>query len=121
MCLGWGSTWLVSCRGLEPAGAAGVITGDELTQYLVDHAEEGFDIVGVSFDNKEKAWKDAVKTMDLPWHHLSDLKGWQCAAAGIYGINSIPATLLVGPDGKIIANGLRAHQLAEKLAEIFGE
>ena len=26
MCLGWGSTWLVSCRGLEPAGAAGMIT-----------------------------------------------------------------------------------------------
>ena len=26
MCLGWGSTWLVSCRELDPAGAAGIIT-----------------------------------------------------------------------------------------------
>lgn len=26
MCLGWGSTWLVSCRSLDPAGAAGIIT-----------------------------------------------------------------------------------------------
>jgi len=26
MCLGWGSTWLVSCRSLAPAGAAGIIT-----------------------------------------------------------------------------------------------
>ena len=26
MCLGWGSTWLVSCRDLDPAGAAAIIT-----------------------------------------------------------------------------------------------
>ena len=106
----WAS-WCGPCRKEMP----------EVKALYEKYHAKGFDIVGVSFDNKEKAWKDAVKTMDLPWHHLSDLKGWQCAAAGIYGINSIPATLLVGPDGKIIANGLRAHQLAEKLAEIFGE
>ena len=106
----WAS-WCGPCRKEMP----------EVKALYEKYHAKGFDIVGVSFDNKEKAWKDAVQNMGLPWHHMSDLKGWQCAAAGIYGINSIPATLLVGPDGKIIANGLRAHQLAEKLAEIFGE
>ena len=106
----WAS-WCGPCRKEMP----------EVKALYEKYHAKGFDIVGVSFDNKEKAWKDAVQSMGLPWHHMSDLKGWECAAAGIYGINSIPATLLVDPDGKIIANGLRAHQLAEKLAEIFGE
>lgn len=81
--------------------------------------DKGFDIVGVSFDNNKAAWTAAIAKLGLPWHHISDLKGWQCAAASVYGINSIPATLLIGPDGKIIATGLRGEQLSETLAGIF--
>ena len=81
--------------------------------------DKGFDIVGVSFDNNKAAWTAAITKLGLPWHHISDLKGWQCAAASVYGINSIPATLLIGPDGKIIATGLRGEQLSETLAGIF--
>lgn len=81
--------------------------------------DKGFDIVGVSFDNNKAAWTGAIAKLGLPWHHISDLKGWQCAAASVYGINSIPATLLIGPDGKIIASGLRGEKLAETLEEIF--
>ncbi len=81
--------------------------------------DKGFDVVGLSFDNNAKAWKAAIKKMGLPWHHLSDLKGWECIAGKTYGINSIPATLLVGPDGKIIESGLRGEALEKKLAEIF--
>lgn len=104
----WAS-WCGPCRQEMP----------EVKKLYEKYHAQGFDIVGVSFDNKEKAWKDAVQNLKLPWHHMSDLKGWQCKAAGIYGINSIPATLLLDPNGKIIASGLRAHELAEKLAEIF--
>lgn len=82
------------------------------------HAK-GFDIVGLSFDNDKAAWTAAIQKLELPWHHLSDLKGWQSIAASTYGINSIPATLLIGPDGKVIASGLRGEELAAKLEEIF--
>lgn len=82
---------------------------------------KGFDIVGVSLDQDKAAWKGAIKRLDLPWHHISDLKGWKSAATAAYGINSIPATLLVDPEGKIVAFGLRAEGLAEKLQEIYGE
>ena len=79
----------------------------------------GFDIVGVSLDNNKKAWVGAINKMELPWHHISDLKGWQCEGAAVYGINAIPATILFGPDGKVVAAGLRAHELAAKLAELL--
>ena len=57
----------------------------------------------------------------LTWHHLSDLKGWQCVAGEVYGVRSIPHTLLIAPDGKIVAAGLDAEALEQKLEELLGK
>lgn len=81
--------------------------------------DRGFEIVGLSFDNKAEAWKKAIADMQLPWIHLSDLKGWQSVAASTYGIRGIPASLLVAPDGKIVARDLRGEMLGKKLSEIY--
>lgn len=80
---------------------------------------KGFDVVGVSFDNDKNAWAAAVKNLNLPWHQISDLKGWECAASPVYGIMSIPSNILVGPDGTIVASDLREEKLLNKLAEIY--
>lgn len=80
---------------------------------------QGFDILGLSFDQKHDAWTGAISKLGLPWHHLSDLKGWQSLAAQTYGITAIPATLLFGPDGKIVASDLRGEDLVKKLEEIY--
>ena len=82
------------------------------------HAK-GFDVVGLSFDNKADAWKKAINEMGLNWIHLSDLKGWRSIAAQTYGIQGIPASLLVNPKGIIVARDLRGEALGKKLAEIF--
>ena len=80
---------------------------------------KGFDVVGVSFDQKEEAWKKAIAELGLEWHNISDLKGWGCAASAAYGINSIPSNILVGPDGIIVACDLRGEALLNKLGEIY--
>ena len=80
---------------------------------------KGFDVVGLSFDNKADAWKKAINEMGLNWIHLSDLKGWRSIAAQTYGIQGIPASLLVNPIGIIVARDLRGEALGKKLAEIF--
>ena len=84
------------------------------------HAK-GFDVVGLSFDNKKEPWLKAIADKNLSWIHLSDLKGWKTAASEVYGVNSIPDNLLIDPQGKIVARGLRAQGLQNKLKEIFGE
>ena len=84
------------------------------------HAK-GFNIVGLSFDRAKEPWVKAIKEKDLNWIHLSDLKFWQTIAASTYGINAIPASLLVDPTGKVIARDLRGEALGKKLAEIYGE
>ena len=83
--------------------------------------DKGFDIVGLSFDNKKEPWVKDIENLKMPWTHLSDLKGWNTVASEVYGVNSIPDNLLIDPQGKIVARGLRAQGLQDKLKEIFGE
>ena len=84
------------------------------------HAK-GFDVVGLSFDANADAWKAAINRFAMPWANLSDLKGWESAAAKKYKIHSIPDNILIGPDGRIIANGLRGEALLQKLAALLSE
>ena len=83
--------------------------------------DKGFDIVGLSFDNKKEPWVKDIENLKMPWTHLSDLKGWRTIASETYGVNSIPDNLLIDPQGKIVARGLRAQALQDKLKQIFGE
>ena len=82
---------------------------------------KGFQVVGVSFDSQAEAWKKGVADLGLSWPQMSDLKGWKCAAAEVYGVNSIPSNILVDGQGTIVACDLRGDALAAKLAEIYDE
>ncbi len=77
--------------------------------------KKGFGIVGVSLDNDEAKWKEAIKTWGMTWPMMSDLKGWQCEGAALYGVRSIPSTVLIDQEGTIIARNLRGEAIKEKL------
>lgn len=82
--------------------------------------EKGFEIFSVSLDKDKAAWVNAIKQDGLVWvNHVSDLLYWQSQAAQIYGVRSIPATFLIGKDGKIIAKNLRGEALDQALEQIF--
>lgn len=85
------------------------------------YKDKGFDILGVSLDRTEDAWKKAIEQDGLTWKHISDLQGWKSQHAALYSVTSIPQTLLIDPEGKIVQRNLRGEQLGMKLAEIFGE
>ncbi|MEM7037414.1 MAG: TlpA disulfide reductase family protein, partial [Bacteroidota bacterium] len=80
----------------------------------------GFEILGVSLDKSKDKWVQAIAQDGLPWKHVSDLGGWGSKPAQTYGVNSIPATVLVDKEGKIAARNLRGPALEKKLEEIFG-
>ncbi|MGC9341832.1 MAG: TlpA family protein disulfide reductase, partial [Bacteroidales bacterium] len=84
-----------------------------------DYKDKGFDIFGVSFDNSRENWLKAIDDDKLTWHHVSDLKGWGSAAGKLYGVNSIPHTVLLDPEGVIKAKNLRGDALKEKLDELL--
>ena len=106
----WAS-WCGPCRRENP---------NVVAAYKKYH-DKGFDVLGVSLDRTKDRWLQAIEKDGLIWHHVSDLKGWKNEAAALYGVRSIPATVLLDKEGKIIARNLRGPQLDAKLAEIFGE
>lgn len=80
---------------------------------------KGFEIVGVSLDNKKEAWLKAIEQLEMNWPQLSDCKGWANEAGRLYGVKSIPCTILVGPDGVIIGDNYRGDALSNKLEELL--
>lgn len=106
----WAS-WCGPCRAEMP----------NVVEAYEKYHTKGFDIVGVSFDSDKDAWLKAITDLKMPWHHISDLKGWGNAASVLYGIKAIPASLLIDPQGNIAARDLRGEALQQKLAEVFGE
>ncbi|MFN5889191.1 MAG: redoxin family protein [Bacteroidota bacterium] len=106
----WAS-WCGPCRKENPFNVA----------LYNKYKDKGFEIYGVSLDQDPNRWAAAIEKDGLTWKHVSDLKGWGSSAGQLYGIRSIPATVLLDSNGKIIAKNLRGEELADKLREIFGQ
>jgi peroxiredoxin len=82
--------------------------------------DRGFTVFGVSLDRNKKDWLKGIEEDKLTWTHVSDLKFWQSEAAKTYNITGIPFSLLLDPNGVIIAKNLRGRALHEKLEEVLG-
>lgn len=104
----WAS-WCPPCREEMPNVVAAYNT----------YHNKGFDIVGISLDHDNDAWTKAINDLNLSWHHLCDFGGWDSPAAKAYGIQSIPASRLFDPTGRVIATDLRGEELQNCLAKIF--
>jgi peroxiredoxin len=82
---------------------------------------KGFTVFGVSLDRSKNDWMMAIKQDGLTWTHVSDLKYWQSAAAKTYNITGIPFSVLLDPNGVIIAKNLRGPALDRKLEEVLNK
>ena len=104
----WAS-WCGPCMGEVPY----------LKQAYAAYHDRGFEIYGVSFDNNEQKWLDAIRDNGMNWVHVSDLNGFDNPAARDYAVQGIPSNFLLDKKGTILATNLRGEALAEKLAELF--
>lgn len=104
----WAS-WCAPCRKELP----------NVKRVYEKYKNKGFEILGVSLDKDRDTWLEAIDKEGLKWPQVSDLKFWQSEACQTYAVQSIPYTVLVDKEGKIIATDLRGADLDKKLAEIF--
>lgn len=104
----WAS-WCGPCRAENP---------NVLKEYN-KYKDKNFTVLGISLDDNAERWEKAIEEDGMPWTQVSDLQGFKNKVSSYYGIQGIPSTLLVDPEGKIIAKDLRGELLAKKLEEIF--
>jgi thiol-disulfide isomerase/thioredoxin len=88
----WAS-WCVPCRKE---------VGNLRKVYNAFHSK-GFNILSVAFDEKRKNWMDAITKDSMTWFQVSQLKFRLEDAGVIYGINGIPASILLDKEGRIVA------------------
>lgn len=86
------------------------------------HHENGFEILGISFDQENMAEKvtEFLKEKELPWPQIYEGKGWNTALGKMHDVSAIPFVLLVdGDTGEILADAkqLRGEKLADFIAE----
>ena len=106
----WAS-WCGPCRRENP----------HVVKAYKEYKNKGFDVFSVSLDSNVDRWKKAIEKDGLVWDsHISDLKKWNSDLSKAYGVRSIPATFLIGKDGKIVAKNLRGSALDNKLKELLG-
>lgn len=104
----WAS-WCGPCKGEIPY----------LKQAYEKFHNKGFEIISVSLDDKKEKWTAALQQFQMPWIHISDVKGFSSTVNDLYHVPSIPKTLLLDKEGKIIATDLRGPALENKLSEIL--
>lgn len=108
----WAS-WCKPCRRENP----------NVVKAYEKYNEDGFEVFSVSLDKKgfKSRWIAAIEQDGLVWpYHVSTMEGFSTQAARDYAVNSIPFTVLIDAEGKVIATNLRGPRLEEELQRIFG-
>ncbi len=105
----WAS-WCGPCRVEMP----------NVKEAYAKYKNKGFEIVGVSLDRNVEDWKKGIEDLGITWPQMSDVKYWDSEAAGIYGVQAIPATVLIDKDGTILKRDLRGSDLAAELEKLLG-
>ncbi|HEY2328701.1 MAG TPA: TlpA disulfide reductase family protein, partial [Verrucomicrobiae bacterium] len=106
------ATWCGPCRAELP---------NVIATYGKYHGH-GFEIIGVSLDSdRDKLDAFLKKTDGMTWSQFFDGQGWSNELAVKYGVESIPFTILIGTDGKIIGTDLRGKALDAAVSKALGK
>ena len=104
----WAS-WCGPCRAENP----------NVVKAYNEFKGKNFAILGVSLDKEKAAWQEAVRSDNLNWSQVSDLKFWSSKAVETFKFDGIPFNVLIDPQGKVIAESLRGDDLENKLKEVL--
>lgn len=103
------AAWCKPCRAENP----------NVVKVYEKYHDKGLNILGVSLDRTEEAWKQAIKADGLTWQHVSHVAYFNDPIAKLYNVDAIPAAFLLDENGVIVAKNLRGPALEAKVAELL--
>ena len=99
----WAS-WCGPCRREIP----------NIKKVYAEFKDKGLQVVGVSIDNSDKAWRKALEEENIDYLQLYDPEG---ITSKLYNYNGIPFIILISPEGIILEKGLRGENIREKITK----
>lgn len=83
--------------------------------------DKGFEVVGISLDSEPTRLLRFLSEREIPWVCLfEEGTGTSHPMAKYYGVMSIPSTMLLDRDGKVVAMDIRGGELDRQLAKLLG-
>lgn len=107
----WAS-WCKPCRMYNP----------HMIDLYKKYSPAGLEVIGVAAWDADADWRKAIEEDGLPWTNVNSgekMKG-QDNVSETYAITSIPTTLLIDPDGKIVYRG-HPSEIGDALKNAFPE
>jgi len=91
-----------------------------MKQLYNTYRDKGFEIIAISLDTKREDWIAALQKHGISGIQVSSLKGGDDPIAKYYGVEQMPAMVLIDPNGNN-AGAIDPTKLDQKLAEIFNK
>lgn len=105
------ATWCGPCRREMP----------NVKRVYKKYKDKGFEIVGISLDRSRSDLDKYIASNEITWPQFFDGKFWQNDVAVKYRVQSIPATYLIGKQGKIRYKSLHGNKLETAVKELLAE
>ncbi|MFK5890399.1 MAG: TlpA disulfide reductase family protein [Flavobacteriaceae bacterium] len=90
-----------------------------LNKLYKKYKAKGFEIYGVSLDDKKDKWLKAIEKDHRIWPNVSSLKGFKTKAAYNYAVTALPMNFLIDTDNNILGKNLHADELEVLLNKLM--
>ena len=86
-----------------------------LNELYNKYNSKGFEIYGVSLDDKQDKWIKALEKDNRIWTNVSSLEAFKTKAAYDYAVTALPMNYLIDADYKIVGKNLHEDELISLL------
>lgn len=81
--------------------------------------DKGLEIIGVSLDDDYNKWTNAIKKDGLTWPQVAELKKWRCKAVELYDVKTVPHTVILDGENRIVGKNIKGEELEKLIIKIL--
>lgn len=89
-----------------------------LKELIQKYGGKALEVISVCLDFNREPVIRYLKENRLPWRHLYDPQGFDGPLANEMGVVTVPLTIMVGPDGKVISNNIQVAEIESELKKL---